>query len=324
MNIYRIKLITLVLLIILPVQNVLAESNLYKAGVVFYNQGKYQEALMYLSDSVKKNPDDIDSLYYFANTLVKTNNIDIAQKYYKRIIDIDPDYYISDYARKALADIADFKRGIRTPYSSFTQKGSRVYSSANSYISNVTESGTLIHWDKLVIPLKVYIKPPKFNEHKKYALDAFDEWQKMTGVVAFDSAISEEAAHIVVDWGGKLYKEPSYDFYGFAEPEIEGNELLKYNIFIQETDKKGKLLSPGIVRLALLHQIGHSLGINAHSNDKNDVMYVSPEATSLSKQDSATINLLYEMPATISNFSQAAAVRSEIAKKEAESEAEEE
>lgn len=323
MNRFRVNLIVLVLLLLLSAQNVLADSKLYKAGVVFYKQGKYQEALKYFSDAVKENPDDIDSLYYFANTLVKTNNVDYAQKYYQRVIDIDPDYYIADYARKALSDISNSKKEIRTPYSSLTKKGNKVYSSINSYISNITENGTIIHWDKLTMPLKVYIKKPEYSEHHKYVLAALAEWNSMSeGLIGFKSTISEKDANIVINWGKTLYKSPNYDFYGFVEPVINNKELKKYNIYIQETDNKGKMLLPSLVRLAILHQIGHGLGLNAHSSNKKDLMYVSPVVDKLSSQDIATINLLYEMPADVSNFSEAARVKAEAAKRQAESEKE--
>ena len=105
---FRKILLALVLFLFISI-SAYAESEMCKAGVVFYTQGNYKQALIYLSNAVKNEPDDIKSLYYFANTLVKTYNIDYAKKYYERVVELSSN---SDYARLsqiALNDIANNK-----------------------------------------------------------------------------------------------------------------------------------------------------------------------------------------------------------------------
>jgi predicted Zn-dependent protease len=60
--------------------------------------------------------------------------------------------------------------------------------------------------------------------------------------------------------------------------------------------------APGIdacYRITMTHEVGHSLGIFAHSLDTDDVMYLDPTRDGLSGRDRATAEILYHLPATI-------------------------
>ncbi len=50
---------------------------------------------------------------------------------------------------------------------------------------------------------------------------------------------------------------------------------------------------------ATAHELGHALGIWAHSADTNDLMYPTPHRAALSEADRYTIQLLYHTAATI-------------------------
>lgn len=47
------------------------------------------------------------------------------------------------------------------------------------------------------------------------------------------------------------------------------------------------------------HELGHALGLFAHSTDTNDLMYTSPRRRSLSEADRYTIQLLYHIPSKL-------------------------
>ena len=55
----------------------------------------------------------------------------------------------------------------------------------------------------------------------------------------------------------------------------------------------------GCFRMTTTHELGHALGILAHSTDPGDIMYVTPRRSTLSTNDRYTIQRLYHTPATI-------------------------
>ncbi|MGD9580595.1 MAG: tetratricopeptide repeat protein [Vampirovibrionia bacterium] len=128
-----VKKVLLLCLIVafLPVY-AFAENELYKAGVVSYNQGKYEQALKFLSDAVKEAPQDVRALYYFANTLVKTHNFDYAKKYYERVIQLSPMSDYASYSQVALNDLAMKDASIEQPVDSLYVNDSQLFNSNNS------------------------------------------------------------------------------------------------------------------------------------------------------------------------------------------------
>jgi hypothetical protein len=55
----------------------------------------------------------------------------------------------------------------------------------------------------------------------------------------------------------------------------------------------------GCYRMVTTHEIGHALGILAHSTDPNDIMYTTPRRSSLSPADRYTLQTLYHRTPTI-------------------------
>lgn len=51
--------------------------------------------------------------------------------------------------------------------------------------------------------------------------------------------------------------------------------------------------------LTTLHEIGHALGLFAHSTSPDDLMYADPTRNSLSERDRATAEAAYHLPATV-------------------------
>ena len=49
----------------------------------------------------------------------------------------------------------------------------------------------------------------------------------------------------------------------------------------------------------MLHEIGHALGIFAHSVSPADLMYADPVLNGLSERDRATAEAAYHLPATL-------------------------
>lgn len=280
-----------------------ADKNVLAAGIIFYNQGKYEKALSYLSKAVKDDPNDIKSMYYFANTLVKTYNLGYAEKYYRKIIEIQPYSEITELSKQALVDISDYKANIRTPHESLLVKDKQLYSSVNSYIQEIIDNGVIIHWQKDKMPLNVYISPSTYKEYEAFAWDAFEDWESsLGGLISFNKVDKEENAHLKIIWDKNFSNEIEYDLNGYTYPVIDGNELTKYNICIVERGMDGKILLPTSLYTYVLHQIGHALGVSSHSKNEKDIMFISGNEGKLTRRDVSTLHVLYGLKPDISNF----------------------
>lgn len=309
-NFFKVLIIVTVFSFSLPFgfeYSSLAEDNLAKSGIVFYNQGEYKTALQILSKAVKENPSNVEAVYYFANTLVKTRNFDYACEYYNKVIDLSPNSQYADYSREVLSYITNYKAKNSKPLASSQVKSTDLYSSVNSYIQKIINRGEIIRWHSDKMPLNVYVQTPFYKEHLQYVWDAFKEWEFLSnGLVSFNKVSSEDEAQIVVKWERIFADSPNYDYYGYALPQINADDLIKYEIFLAELDHNKKIILPTKLFTVALHQIGHSLGINAHSDNKDDIMYFEPTAKNLTRRDVSTLNVLYGLKAKISDFSRPA------------------
>jgi hypothetical protein len=75
---------------------------------------------------------------------------------------------------------------------------------------------------------------------------------------------------------------------------------LPVRIFISPVADDGSF--PGLQRcleLTTVHELGHALGIFAHSPNPADIMYVDPVVEELSELDRETAEVLYHIPPNI-------------------------
>ncbi|MGD9580540.1 MAG: hypothetical protein AB7V50_04150, partial [Vampirovibrionia bacterium] len=209
----------------------------------------------------------------------------------------------ASYSQVALNDLAMKDASIEQPVDSLYVNDSQLFNSNNSYIADIIQTGKIIHWDIDKMPLKVYISPSKYPEYNKFVWDAFNDWASLSrGIVFFVKTDLEEEANIIVKWGDRFEDDRDDDLFGYSVPLIEGSNLLNYTIYLLNKDYNGEILLPNYIYTNALHQIGHSLGINAHSSNAEDLMHVNGNYGELSRRDIATLNILYQMKPDFSNF----------------------
>lgn len=282
-----------------------ARDNYCNAGIVFYNQKNYKQAQKYFYKAIKANPENVQAIYYFANTLVKLKNPDNARKYYKRVVEIDPHTEEAYYAQQAIYDIDQYKADLNFPFRTADVIDWELYNSENSYINNLNKSETVIRWQKDIMPLYVYINPSDYKEFNKISWRAFKQWQSSSsGFVTFEEVDKEEKANIIVKWNKYPAENEYKDLFGYALPEYEENELKHYVIYLNERNNEGELFLPKEMLMHTLHQIGHALGINSHSDNEKDIMYVDGNEGKLTRRDISTLFLLYNIEADVSNFTE--------------------
>ena len=74
-------------------------------GVVYYLKGLYGNAETEFSDALKKMPDHPIILFHLGRTYVQKKEKDLARKYLKRAIELDPEFDGSEEANRLLAEL---------------------------------------------------------------------------------------------------------------------------------------------------------------------------------------------------------------------------
>lgn len=170
--------------------------------------------------------------------------------------------------------------------------------------------GLAFHWPRGALPITVYVD--KDSPLRPSVRRAMDAWQDtfVYGEVRFALTDDPAAADIVVR--NEVATKPAPTTLHLAG-RIDG--CLGQTDF-DANPEAGTLTPPFQIRVwslttptnpglaecfdaTVLHELGHALGIFAHSPSADDVMNVSPTRTDLSPRDRATIEAVYHLPANL-------------------------
>jgi len=246
--------------------------------------------------------------YYQKAYFLKPDNPDFKDKYIKALIKLPLDYQI----QKELFDV--YKSDTTSPavieaYKRLEKFRDTVYSSfePNYFPSCMGENQKIIRWDETKFPLTVYIKKDKTA--KSWQIDlvksAFKEWDSLiNNFFKFKFVDDESDANIVVNYDLSLHSDAKNDRYfvgALTTPVINNKNMLeKMVISVNLKDNHGVQIPDDLLYSTVLHEIGHALGIMGHSNDFDDLMYISSTGK-FTKRDINTIKLLYLIVPDVSN-----------------------
>jgi|GEM_PF-1479804 len=145
-------------------------------------------------------------------------------------------------------------------------------------------------------PITIYLGDSNINSN--YLDDlmyALKEWQDgSSGILSFEIVDKPDSADILISWSNKI--EENYREHPLGMAELHRINQEKYYVEIQiclRDPITAKPLSNDQMKIVLLHEIGHAIGLWGHSKDKNDVMYYADENLHLSANDIATLKTLY-------------------------------
>lgn len=145
-------------------------------------------------------------------------------------------------------------------------------------------------------PISIY--PANADSIGNYLDDlkyAIKEWQDgSSGLVAFEIVDKPDGADILLSWSNKI--EEYYREHPMGMAELHRINQEKYYVEMQiclRDPITGKPLSNDQMKIVLLHEIGHAIGLWGHSKDKNDVMYYASDKLHLSENDISTVKTLY-------------------------------
>lgn len=178
---------------------------------------------------------------------------------------------------------------------------------SDNYFSNaVTASGNFSVWQKM--PINVYIQNNPFASIVKSAFDVYNA--NFGGMISFNYVDNPNTAQITVTFPSRLERADEEQFVaGLTNNFSSGHDIQSSTIKLL-TQKDGIKFSSAFVYNTALHEIGHALGINGHSDNRADVMYPETQASTmmtLSARDMATLKIMYSKNAELINQNSATA-----------------
>ncbi len=195
---------------------------------------------------------------------------------------------------------------------------SRAGQTVDDYLESAVSDGKYFRWSADKMPIRVYIYPGAgasgYRDSFARALaDSFSIWQRGSeSRLSFWIVQDPAQADITCDWTGDPAviqnaggggEGGTTKLSGQADPDGSNVKIVRARITILTKPSSAAPMSDDDMKKVCLHEIGHALGLNGHSNNNHDIMFYSESPSvwpSLTKRDKATINRLYSgYPQTI-------------------------
>lgn len=162
------------------------------------------------------------------------------------------------------------------------------------------------HWPRSRLPVRVYTEDSL--SLPAYVAEGLQIWEGAFLYGEFESEVVSDSnvADIVVRVGSPIKVGFSAAFGRAAAPECEGGtgfDLPAGTSQIQApirvfVNPRFDPASPGVAEclaLTVTHELGHAIGIFAHSPDPDDIMFSDPVVADLSVSDRATVERAYHL-----------------------------
>jgi len=278
----------------------------YNAGMAAYNEGKYSLARSYFRSAIKASYYDVNARYMLCQAYIKGDkNYDAARKEYLQIIKIAPKSQAAAYSRQGIAQIdkylaeqAALKANASvakpsTPQQTTAANAPQQKITATEYVKNAYRGGQ--KYTRRRGTVRVYIENDPV--YKPLMQQAYSEWQSAMGgsYVMFTYSGNKNDAQDVVTFL-KADSQTGVQEGGNCANKYNGTTITGANISVRTYSPDGKPLPKEWVYHAMLHEIGHSIGISGHSPYQGDVMAQGAKTpvAHLTQRDKNTARMLYE------------------------------
>jgi hypothetical protein len=166
------------------------------------------------------------------------------------------------------------------------------------------------HWSRDELPVRVWVEDASgLPAHMERAIAV---WESAFLYGEFEATLVSDSstADVIVRGGTPEDKLRRLRLHSALAPECAGATDLDIDVASRElrlpirvfVDPRSLPDDPGIepcLALTSIHELGHALGIFAHSEDPEDLMYVDPEVDLPSDRDRRTAEAAYHTPANL-------------------------
>jgi hypothetical protein len=179
-------------------------------------------------------------------------------------------------------------------------------------VPTTTAPDTLsFHWPRSRLPVRFWAEDTlNLPAHVEHGIDQWEAaflYGEFRGVVVADSSVAD----VIVTSG--LSPKGGFSvtrLESVMAPECQGATDVELAAIGQEivppirvyVDLRFDPSSPGVdtcMALTTTHELGHALGIFAHSPNADDIMFEDPVVTTLSSRDRSTAELAYHLEPTL-------------------------
>ncbi len=180
------------------------------------------------------------------------------------------------------------------------------------FTPGATGTDTLsFHWDPALLPVRVWVEnTADLPQHMSRAIDIWESAFLYGEYRAEIVSDSNTADVIVLGSQAPALRAPQTRLHSMLAPECSGATdldvppdhrqlVLPVRIFITPGANPA---APGLVdclALTSIHELGHSLGIFAHSPNSTDIMFADPAVDLPSPLDRGTAEIIYHVPSTL-------------------------
>lgn len=265
-------------------------------GMALGRKGDYDEAIPTVKHAIQLSPStavawlDLASLYQSSGQIPQA--IDAFNDYLKRF----PNDAAANDARNIVAILKKNQNGVDSPESS-------------DYYAAQEKVG-IQKWDLSKMPLRVFVEEGSSSvgykpEFRQPVLDAFTNWENKTKpLVSFKFVNSAQDADIFVRWinDPKLLVSPGEAADCRRDLDAKGIKHATVSLLTSVPASSGMPFNSGFIRWVSMHEIGHALGLAAHSMNSHDIMYATMtfdiDKKDISARDVATLKRMYETVVT--------------------------
>ena len=255
---------------------------------ILYQKGDYQRAYFEARQASTMSPSTANFYITLGNAALKAGKKRESLEALRTYLKLDPGSSNATMVR-------DFIKTIETEV--VVEKPGEAVSPPGTYLAEATIRG-VTHWAQDKMPLKVHIATtaiePQYLEAVK---NAFKTWQfRSDDLVSFLFVPEGSHADIYVNFTDDSTKLAS-PIEGAVTNFRDGSAGRISSTTLILTRRDGKPISISQMQSIALHEIGHALGINGHSSDSKDIMFMSVDKnqTTLSRRDVETLKAMYKL-----------------------------